>query len=188
MRYTGVVPVGGFQFTNDICQTYGTSYEDAEEAKLEHATTDLHQSRLVDEITLPVENTEVELKVPHREFCQLTRERAQELLRLIKVKLQESDIEDISKLSLVFTGGASNLPGLEALTRQILTSRVRIGMPNGNGSIPDELKAPAYSTGVGILLWAAGRSEGQEEEPVATKGHATNGASTSGWNEERREQ
>ena len=50
VRYTGVVPVGGFQFTNDICQTYGTSYEDAEQAKLEHATTDLHETKLIEEI------------------------------------------------------------------------------------------------------------------------------------------
>ena len=99
------------------------------------------------------------IKVPHRDLCQLTRERAQELLRLIKVKLQEADIEDISKLRLVITGGTSNLPGLESLTQQLLTNRVRIGMPNGNGSIPGELKAPAYSTGVGLLLWAASRSE-----------------------------
>ena len=191
VRYTGVVPVGGFQFTNDICQTYGTSFEDAEQAKLEHATIDLHKSKLIEEITLPVEDCDVELKVPHREFCQLTRERAQELLRLVKVKLQESDIEDISKLDLVFTGGASNLPGLESLTRQILTTHVRIGMPNGNGSIPDELKAPAYSAGVGLLLWAAGQSVQEEAELAATNGYATNGhaingdskngASTSGW-------
>ena len=75
------------------------------------------------------------------------------------MKLQEADVEDICKLRLVITGGTSNLPGLEALTQQLLTNRVRIGMPNGNGSIPDELKAPAYSTGVGLLLWAASRSD-----------------------------
>ena len=38
--FTGVIPVGGFQFTNDICVTYDTSYETAETAKLHHATTE----------------------------------------------------------------------------------------------------------------------------------------------------
>ena len=159
VRYTGVVPVGGYQFTNDICQTYGTSYKDAEDAKLTHATTDLYESKRVEEISLAVEGRSMAIKVPHRDLCQLTRERAQELLKLIKVKLQEADVEDISKLRVVITGGTSNLPGLESLTQQLLTNRVRIGMPNGNGSIPGELKAPAYSTGVGLLLWAASRSE-----------------------------
>ena len=162
VRYTGVVPVGGYQFTNDICQTYGASYQDAEDAKLTHATTDLYESNLAEEISLSVEGRSTPIKVPHRDLCQLTRERAQELLKLIKVKLQEADIEDISKLRLVITGGTSNLPGLESLTQQLLTNRVRIGMPNGNGSIPDELKAPAYSTGVGLLLWAASRAEPDE--------------------------
>jgi len=56
VRYTGVVPVGGYQFTNDICQTYGASYKDAEQAKLAgdfaqlvniflHCVADIHQCR-----------------------------------------------------------------------------------------------------------------------------------------------
>ena len=73
VRYTGVVPVGGYQFTNDICQTYGTSYKDAEDAKLTHATTDLYESKLVEEISLAVEGRSMAIKVPHRDLCQLTR-------------------------------------------------------------------------------------------------------------------
>ena len=42
--YTGVIPVGGWQFTNDIAVTFGTTYEAAEAAKLEYATTRDHRA------------------------------------------------------------------------------------------------------------------------------------------------
>ena len=34
--YNAALPIGGFQFTNDICLTYDTTYEAAEAVKLEH--------------------------------------------------------------------------------------------------------------------------------------------------------
>ena len=171
INYTAVIPVGGWQFTNDICQTYSTPYPAAEEAKLKYGHTEPFTGHVTEELSLPLEGRSVHLKVPHREFCQLIRERAQELLRLIKLKLQEAKVEDISKMSLVITGGTANLPGLLDLTHTKLTNHVRIGVPNGNTSIPDELKAPAYATGVGILLWAM-----DQREPVtATEAPRSNG-------------
>ena len=38
--YTAVVPVGGFQFTNDIAYTYDSTYESAEKAKMDHGHTE----------------------------------------------------------------------------------------------------------------------------------------------------
>ena len=152
--YTSVLPVGGYQFTNDICQAYNTSYEAAEQIKLNYAHTEPHVVGADKEVSIPVVGRASELKVPHRDICQLMRERAQELIRLIKLKLEESQIGDISRVRLVITGGTSNLPGLEALVRQTLTTDVRVGVPNGHQSIPHELRGPAYATGVGLLLWA----------------------------------
>ena len=154
MVYTGVIPVGGYQFTNDICVTYNTPYPAAEDAKLKYAHTELHGVRPHEEVSLPVHGRARELKVPRRDLCQLARERAEELTQLIKLKLREADLGEESNIQLVLTGGTSNLPGLEELVQRTLTNRVRTGMPNGRGSIPEELKAPEYATGVGILLLA----------------------------------
>ena len=157
--YTAVIPVGGYQFTNDICVTYNTLYPDAEAAKLKYAHVELSSVPTDEEVSLPVVGRTTELKVPRRDICQLTRERAQELIRLIKLKLGEASIEETSKVGLVLTGGSANLPGLPELMQQKLRNRVRIGVPNGNGDVPIELKAPAFATGVGILLWATAQRE-----------------------------
>ena len=168
MFFTAVIPVGGYQFTNDICQTYDTTYATAEEVKIEHAHADPFLIHPQEEISLAVSGMSREIKVPRRDICQLTRERAQELMRLIKLKLQDANMGEFSNVQLVLTGGTANLPGLAQLATQTITNRVRIGVPDGRTNVPQELKAPSHSTGVGILLWAMNQSK-----PVAE--YTTNG-------------
>lgn len=154
--YTGVVPIGGFQFTNDIVLTFNTSYEAAESAKLQHANTDLHTIATSDEeISLPIKGQDNLLRVPRLDICQLTRERAQELAQMIKLKLKEANIVQPSDLRLVLTGGASNLPGLAKLMERTIGIRVRQGIPTLPNTLPETLRDPVYATSVGILAWAA---------------------------------
>ena len=155
--YTGVIPVGGYQFTNDIAVTFNTSYEAAEEVKLAHASTEVHASDANEEISLPVLGRDMELKVRRMEICQLARERAQELARMIKIKLDDELAGQSIADRLVLTGGASNMPGLADLMQRTLTIPVRRGLPNVPGSMPDEIRDPAYATGIGMLDWAAQR-------------------------------
>ena len=155
--FTGVIPVGGFQFTNDIAVTYSTSYEAAEDVKLNYASTEI--PRFGQEVALPVTGSEVDLRVEIAEICQLVRERANELARLVKIKLDESDIEGLSRYKIVLTGGTSNLPGIAELFQRSLAVQVRKGVPGGRNGLPEELRDPRYATAVGILQWAA------EQEP-----------------------
>ena len=155
--YTSVLPVGGFQFTNDISQMYDAPYEAAEKAKLEFASTEPEDVRPEENVPLAAFDRTGKRNVSRHDLCQLTRERAQELIRLIKVKLKETDIEDISNFPVVVTGGASNLPGLQELMRKTLSENVRSGVPNGSLAISDALREPAYATAVGILIWAANK-------------------------------
>ena len=151
--YTGVIPVGGYQFTNDIALTFNTPYEAAEEAKLKYASVDLIASSFDAEIMLPVVGQDSELKVRRIEICQLARERAHELARLIKLKLDDGMPEEFLR-RIVLTGDASNLPGIGPLMQRTIGTPVRSGVPIGNGSVPAEIKGAAYATALGILLWA----------------------------------
>lgn len=169
--FSSVIPVGGNQFTNDISLTYNTPYASAEATKLAFAHTEPETVRPDEEVHLPVVGRTTELKVPRHELCQLTRERGQELVRLIKLKLEDAKVGDITKFRLVVTGGGSALPGLEGLIQRVLTRHVRTGLPNGYvDDVPDDLITPAHATGVGILLWAA-------NQPTAEVSNGTNGSS-----------
>lgn len=175
VHYTSAISVGGYQFTNDIAYTYDTTYDTAETIKLKYAHTDPSAVALLDEISMPMSGRRVDLKVPVRDICQLTRERAQELVHLIKMKLRDAGITDTSKTRLVMTGGAAVLPGLKELVQQSLTPYVRIGTPNGSLDVPGELRAPAFATSTGILLWAT-------EQEAYRVGQGIDGAGVNGNN------
>ena len=174
MYYTSAIPVGGFQFTNDICLTYNTPYDCAEEAKLNFASTEPDSVRPHEEFTLEIVGRSTTLTLPRRDLCQLTRERAQELARLIALKLRDAEIADLSEVNLILTGGAAKLAGFEAMLKKILTPRVRIGSPMPLPGMLEELRQPDFATSVGILIWAA-----EQKSKEATNGTNGNGASHS---------
>ena len=155
--YNAALPIGGFQFTNDICLTYDTTYEAAEAFKLEHGTTDPASLEAIADVSLPIAGRVSNRTVALRDLSQLLRERAQELVRLIRIKLTESGYAEASEVRLVLTGGSASLPGLEDMIRRTITRHVRIGSPDDVPGIPDELRSPMFATSVGLLLWAIER-------------------------------
>lgn len=166
ITHSAVIPVGGFQFTNDICVTYNTNFDAAEAVKINEAHTLPDTVRPLEEINLPVLGRVTGLNVPLRDICILMRERAQELMRLVVIKLRDAGIEDVSDFRLVFTGGGSQLTGLEDLARRMISGKVRTGMPHSNTGVPEELIDPSYSTAVGILLWGNTKLGSNNRIPV----------------------
>ena len=103
------------------------------------------------------------IKVPHTELIRLTRERAQELVKLINIKTKQIDFENNPQYKIVLTGGTSNLNGLSDLISRNITTNVRIGSPKLGlnnlvkfKNIPEELKNPRFATVLGMVLWSIG--------------------------------
>ena len=178
--YTSVVPVGGFQFTNDISMTFNTSFEEAEQLKLKYASTEPASIDMREQIDVSVLGRSAKVNVYRRDICQLVRERGMELIRLIDLKLQESGIGQNHKAQVVMTGGASSLPGLFEMAQQYMPNcNIRIGFPDHLAGMSEELEAPAYSTGVGMLLWAL-RNERVAEGLIEKTGTGTRGSAFGG--------
>ncbi len=154
VQYTSVIPVGGFQFTNDICIAFDATYESAEAAKLDHGTTDVLGTKPSEEVTLSIEGREWPRNILRRDIAQLLKDRAVELLRLIRIKMIESGIENTDDFKVVLTGGTAKLPGMENLVRDNLTIDVRIGSPNSRLELPVVLQEPEYATSIGLVTWA----------------------------------
>ena len=170
MQYSSVIPVGGYQFTNDICVVYNTTYEAAEEVKLQQASVLPDSARVHEEVSLPIAGGNTSLKVSLHDICQLTRERAQELTRLIVLKLREGGIYDLTNYRIVLSGGSSKLAGFYDLFKAGTSANVRMGAPLGYLGVPRELQTPMCSTGAGILLWAA-QQDNDEPKPHAIGHH-----------------
>jgi len=163
MIHSAVIPVAGYQFTNDIAVSLGVPYAAAEIAKLRHGHA-VPEAVSADEIVV-VQGHEKEMphRVRRRELCRVINDRAAELLRLILLKVRESGLETMPSAGIVFTGGGANLPGWVELTQEMIHTPVRIATPIDILGLPEELKGPTYSTSVGILLWGIHHPTEQRE-------------------------
>jgi cell division protein FtsA len=170
--HTAVIPVGGYQFTNDISMSFDTPYFAAEEAKLKYGHVNVESIDINEEIEIPLFGKDGTISIPRRDLCLLLKERARELLEMVKIKLDQANLTNVRENRLVLTGGSANLPGLEDMARRILTSHVRLGVPRDILGLTDRLKNPSYATSVGILLWYAQNPEGR---PYHANGNVKNG-------------
>jgi cell division protein FtsA len=82
-------------------------------------------------------------------------------MEMVKIKLDQANLNGLRDSRLVLTGGTANLPGLDAMARRFISGHVRIGVPKDMPGLPDSLKSPSYATSVGILLWFAANPVGQ---------------------------
>ena len=153
--YTGVVPVGGFQFTNDIAYTYDSTYESAEKAKMDIGHTELTAIEISENISLNSNEECQTTEVPAREIGRLLRERSIELAQMVQLKLEDLRMDNSESMRVVMTGGGSKLPGISHLFQRHLGRRVRLGEPSVNWlNESEELSDPSQATVLGILIWA----------------------------------
>ena len=153
--HTAVIPVGGYQFTNDLSMSFNTPYFAAEEAKIKYGHVVAESVDAHEEIELPLFGKGETITIARRDLCLLIKERAQELMEMVKIKLDQANLNGLRDSRLVLTGGTANLPGLDAMARRFISGHVRIDVPNDMPGLPDSLKSPSYATSVGILLWFA---------------------------------
>ena len=82
-------------------------------------------------------------------------------------EIKRSGYDGLLPAGMVLTGGTSALPGIRQLASQVLGLPVRTAGPDKIVGLVDQLKGPAFSTGVGLLHWAAALTD---EESLPTHG------------------
>ena len=168
--HTAVIPVGGYQFTNDLAVAFAADYDEAEQLKVKHGTATPELVGMTEEIAVATSLSAEPLIVTRREVGQLLNERVQELFRMIKLRLDVPHVEELSVNRMVFTGGGAKLEGFQALAKYVFQCQVRIAAPRGVSGLPDEYRDPMYSTAVGTMLW--GMRNLPRESHVASPGLA----------------
>lgn len=155
--HTGVIPVGGQHFTNDIVYVLHTPPNTAEYLKLRYGSAIAgnppapgDESDLIDAETLTVGEKQ---QISAYLLRQVLQARAEELIELIVDEARRSGYESMLPAGIVLTGGGAQLSRFDDLLRDDLRLPVRIGIPSGLGGLHDTLDSPAYATAVGLLRW-----------------------------------
>ncbi len=96
---------------------------------------------------------EVPSQVPRSALTRIIRPRVEEILELVRDRLNNSGFAALVGRRMVLTGGGSQLTGLAEAARRILARNVRLGRPLGIAGLPEVARGPAFSTATGLLVY-----------------------------------
>lgn len=157
--HTAVIPVGGFNFTNDIAIGLRTPIPEAEKIKKKHGTVlaSLVENEAMVEVP-GVGSSKTQL-VPQQLMVSILQPRAEELCQLVHEEVRRAGYEKAINAGVVLTGGGALLAGMCELAQLEFDLPARMGRPEGIGGLVDVVSSPAYATAIGLIKF--GRDEAE---------------------------
>lgn len=181
LSYSGVLPIGARNITNDLAIGLRISLESAEKIKL-ILNKKVTEPTLPEEIK-PEEAKKLKSKLSSDDTIDLSslhlaegltkvsrktiidgiiKPRLNEIFTMIGLEIKKSGFGGLTPAGLVVTGGGSETQGIIEAARRNLAMQVRVGIPGNVAGLIDEILIPAYASAVGLVLYAA-------KEGIATK-------------------
>lgn len=158
MIYADSVRLGGDHVTSDIAKGLQVPLAVAEKIKTRHGgviATGMDDREMI-EIGSDCGDWEKDRRTASRaELIGIMRPRVEEVLEEVRARLDAAGFEHLPSQQIVLTGGASQIPGLDGLAARILGQRVRLGRPLRVQGLPQAATGPAFSSAVGLCLFAA---------------------------------
>ena len=151
--YSAVIPVGGSQLTKDLSMALKTPLYMTEEIKIKWGSVMPETIPADEEVVIPSFQGQPKHSLSRRILCDPLNARMMELIKLIVLKVRQSGLREFPTGGIVLTGGGAEMTGLTDLVQKTLGGQVRIAFPEGIAGLPVQLRKPAFSAAVGLLLW-----------------------------------
>ena len=151
--YSAVIPVGGSQLTRDLSMALKTPLYMTEEMKIKWGSVMPETIPADAEVVIPSFQGQPKHSLSRRILCDPLNARMMELIKLIVLKVRQSGLREFPTGGIVLTGGGAEMTGLTDLVQKTLGGQVRIAFPEGIAGLPVQLRKPAFSAAVGLLLW-----------------------------------
>jgi cell division protein FtsA len=169
LAYSGVIPIGAKNVTNDLAIGLRISLDSAEKVKilLSKDTKSRNGDQKSDD-TLDLSNEGISeiKKISKKTLVEgIVRPRLNEIFTMVRLELEKNDLSASIPSGVIVTGGGSETSGVLDSAKRMLSLPVRIGVPSGVSGLVDDILNPAFSVPVGLMLYA---SKQQEQEPLTS--------------------
>ena len=152
--YSAVIPLGGMHMTRDLAMGLDLPFDVAEEVKLDWGHAMPQSLDPQEEATIPsMDAEEPEWNISQRALCQPLRDRLEEILQLVLLRVRQAGMRQLPPGGIVATGGCAEMPGFEEMVQSIVGGPVRVAWPMGVPGLPSNLARPAFAASVGTLIW-----------------------------------
>ena len=158
MIYSDSVRMGGDHVTSDISKGLQVPLVVAERIKTKHGGVYATGQDDREMIEMGGDSGDWEKdrrKISRTELIGIMRPRVEEILEEVRARLDAAAFDSLPCQQIVITGGASQIPGLDGLASRILGQRVRMGRPLRVQGLPQAANGSAFSSAVGLCLFAA---------------------------------
>ena len=158
MIFADSVRLGGDHVTSDISKGLQVQLAVAERIKTKHGG--VHATGMDDREMIEIGGDSGDWdkdrrQISRTELIGIMRPRVEEILEDVRARLDAAGFDHLPSQQIVLTGGASQIPGLDGLASRILGQRVRMGRPLRVQGLPQAATGPAFSSTVGLCLFAA---------------------------------
>ncbi len=181
--HTGVLALGGNHITNDIAVGLRTPQNEAEKIKIKYGCAMSSLVKGDETIEVPSVGGRKPRTVPRKLLAEIIEPRVEEIFSLIQREVMKSGYQELLASGIVITGGTTILEGMPELAEFIFDMPVKRGLPIGVGGLKDVVNSPKFSTGVGLLKYAARRSIGRGKFPLRDRANVYDKVRSSmkGW-------
>lgn len=156
ITYSGVIPIGAKNVTNDLAIGLRVSLEAAEKIKLALSAKKRKDQEESDELDLVSLNITEIKKISKKTLTEgIIRPRLNEIFSMVKIELEREGLINRIPSGAIVTGGGAETAGVIDCAKRTLSVPVRVGVPKGVGGLIDDVINPSFSTCVGLLLYGA---------------------------------
>lgn len=148
LQYTGVIPIGGVNITNDLAIGLKTDPEVAEKIKLEHASATTRK----EDAGISIKHDGEIHSFRTSDIDEIVEARLEEIFEAIQRELKKAGRAGKLPSGVVLTGGTAELKNITEFAKHFLGLAARLGKPTGYGGVADGIEKPSFATAIGLML------------------------------------
>jgi cell division protein FtsA len=169
--HTGVVPIGGDHFTNDVAVGLRTPLADAEKIKRMFGCAMVTRIPEANEIEVPSVGDRPSRLLAQRLLGEVLEPRARELFELLRDHLRQAGVLELCTAGTILTGGGARLPHIAEVAEAVLRRPSRLACPSPLARMPASLAEPEFATAIGLILYGyrAHMAHGPQEQGLTAK-------------------
>jgi cell division protein FtsA len=159
--FTDVLPAGGAHLTYDLARVLSTSLAESERIKTLYGTVVAARSDERDVVSYARagERDTDQAQTTKLELRRILYPRVVEQMRLLRERIETSDISRFVEGGVVLTGGGAQLVGLPDVAGEILERPVRFGHTRISEGMPEALESPAFAAAAGMIEAAGSQQD-----------------------------
>ncbi|PLX35599.1 MAG: cell division protein FtsA [Hyphomicrobiales bacterium] len=175
--YATSVALGGHHITMDIARGLSTSIAHAERLKTFYGSalpSAADDNEMIEVKAIGDDEGHESSRIPRSVLTGIIGPRQEEILELIRERLEENGFSGGANSRLVLTGGACQLTGARELAGRILNRQARQAQVQYVSGLPEAARVPAFASCAGLLLHSQ-IEESQfdiDEQPTALRAGA----------------